>query len=112
MIPLVFRFELKQFLDDNRDREFPTCNGRDCVVAQFLRHKDPTFNGSVSAKRIRNLSGDGVETLDNQPWLKEFIGEVDMEGIRHVQHAPCYPHPQFITGATALRLLEGIPDVR
>jgi hypothetical protein len=104
---LVFRHELKEFLQANLDRAFMTCNAHACPVFEFLKFKEPNFVGSVTAKRIRRYSADvGVEVNETRPWLKAFIIHCDLHGVRDLREGS---NPQPITGREALALLDGVP---
>lgn len=104
---LVFKHDLRKFIEANLEIEFPTCNGRACLVHQFILSKHPEFVGTVTAKRIReHTAADGVQTLDCQPWLKEFVTEVDMIGVRGVEAGARFPI--HVTGRQCLDVLNAI----
>lgn len=101
---LVFRHELRDFLKANLDRAFMTCTAHGCVVFQFIKTKDPRFIGSVTSKRIRQYTAEGVVTTDTLPWLLAFIVQCDLHGVRNITNPKGSPAP--ITGQEALELLE------
>lgn len=110
---IIFRHELKAFLEANFDELFPTCTACDCPVAQFLRAQNPNFNGTVSKERIREYKADvvggvtgTVEMTDNPAWLIEFIRQVDLRGVLRHAHHTC----NTITGGEALSILNDVPS--
>lgn len=104
---IVFRHELKAFLERNLEEVFPTCTACGCVVAKFVQEQHPNFIGTVAAKRIREYKADsGIEMTDNPPWLTAFIVKVDSVGYVREQ----YNMTNTISGAEALEVLTACPE--
>lgn len=104
---IVFRHELKAFLEANLEELFPTCTATACLVHRFIVSQHPQFNGTVTSRYIRQVlvSGLDVEFTDNPAWLAVFIRKVDLQGVLRQEQ----DIHNTITGGEALSILDDIP---